>query len=162
MVVSFPARFLLCRFVILTCAQGVTAIVRVCEPTYEAAEVEKAGIAMHDMPFDDGTVPPKDVLTKWRGLVKGAEASGGKVAIHCVAGLGRAPVMVAIALIDKVSIVYKYECAWRCDSHLCVVGFLSLLRSTTKPSSVVLDKAPSVAQHALPRAQLNLQCALSV
>lgn len=80
---------------------GVTAIVRVCEPTYPKDEVEKAGIALHDMPFDDGTVPPKDVLAKWRGVVKGAEGGGGKVAIHCVAGLGRAPVMVAIALIDK-------------------------------------------------------------
>jgi len=123
----------------MTCAQGVTAIVRVCEPTYAAAEVEKAGIAMHDMPFDDGTVPPKDVLAKWRGLVKGAEASGGKVAIHCVAGLGRAPVMVAIALIDKVSIVHECACGvCMSDSYLCVVGFLSLMSSMTKPSSVGL------------------------
>jgi len=101
------------RSLLHMCPQGVTAIVRVCEPTYEAAEVEKAGIAMHDMPFDDGTVPPKDVLAKWRGLVKGAEASGGKVAIHCVAGLGRAPVMVAIALIDKV----------KCYVRMCLFCF---------------------------------------
>ena len=66
--------------------QGVTSIVRVCEPTYDPAEVEKAGMALHELPFDDGTVPPKDLLAGWRKVVKGAEAVGGTVAIHCVAG----------------------------------------------------------------------------
>jgi len=80
---------------------GVTAIVRVCEPTYNAKEVEKAGISMHELAFDDGTIPPKEVMKKWRGVVKESSGKNGVVAIHCVAGLGRAPVMVAIALIDK-------------------------------------------------------------
>mmetsp|Transcript_6434 Transcript_6434/g.7820 ORF Transcript_6434/g.7820 Transcript_6434/m.7820 type:complete len:183 (+) Transcript_6434:244-792(+) len=80
---------------------GVTAIVRVCEQTYDAAEVEKAGISIHEIPFEDGTAPPKDLMSKWRSVVKQVCDSGGRVAIHCVAGLGRAPVLVAIALIDK-------------------------------------------------------------
>jgi protein tyrosine phosphatase type IVA len=55
----------------------------------------------NQLPFEDGQSPPKDVISKWRAVVKANESSGGCVAIHCVAGLGRAPVMVAIALIDK-------------------------------------------------------------
>jgi protein tyrosine phosphatase type 4A len=80
---------------------GVTAIVRVCEETYDAAEVEKAGISIHEIPFEDGTAPPKEVMSKWRSVVKQVCDGDGRVAIHCVAGLGRAPVLVAIALIDK-------------------------------------------------------------
>jgi len=79
---------------------GVTDIVRVCEPTYPTAEVEKAGIAMHELPFDDGQSPPDDVIENWMSIVKAMKAKGGCIAIHCVAGLGRAPVMVAIALIE--------------------------------------------------------------
>lgn len=92
---------------------GVTALVRVdgtkksndskcvCEPTYDTELLTKAGISVHELPFEDGQSPPKDIISKWRAVVKSNEASGGCVAIHCVAGLGRAPVMVAIALIDK-------------------------------------------------------------
>jgi protein tyrosine phosphatase type 4A len=80
---------------------GVTAIVRVCEETYDANEVVKAGIAMHEIPHEDGHPPPKECIAKWRAVVKKASEEDGRVAIHCVAGLGRAPVMVAIALIDK-------------------------------------------------------------
>lgn len=81
--------------------EGVTAIVRVCEQTYDAAEVEKAGISIFEIPFEDGTAPPKEVMAKWRSVVKQVCENDGRVAIHCVAGLGRAPVLVAIALIDK-------------------------------------------------------------
>ena len=80
---------------------GVTALVRVCEPTYATNTVENAGIRMYDFPFDDGTSPPSDVILKWRKVVKQHSSENGRVAIHCVAGLGRAPVMVAIALIDR-------------------------------------------------------------
>lgn len=79
---------------------GVTDIVRVCEPTYSTEEVEKAGISMHELAFDDGQSPPSAIIDQWLGIVKAMKAKGGCIAIHCVAGLGRAPVMVAIALIE--------------------------------------------------------------
>jgi protein tyrosine phosphatase type IVA len=56
---------------------------------------------LFQIPFEDGTAPPKDVMSKWRAVVKQVCDGNGRVAIHCVAGLGRAPVLVAIALIDK-------------------------------------------------------------
>ncbi|KAJ2794058.1 hypothetical protein H4R21_005648, partial [Coemansia helicoidea] len=55
--------------------------------------------------------PPPSVLKQWRELVntrvavarsESAEsAEPTTIAVHCVAGLGRAPVLVAVALIDK-------------------------------------------------------------
>ncbi|XP_055113402.1 protein tyrosine phosphatase type IVA 1 isoform X3 [Symphalangus syndactylus] len=68
---------------------GVTTIVRVCEATYDTALVEKEGI--HVLIVDD-----------WLSLVKikFREEPGCCIAVHCVAGLGRAPVLVALALIE--------------------------------------------------------------
>lgn len=90
---------------------SVTALVRVCEPTYQTGELQNAGIAVHNMEYPDGHSPPKEVIEEWLKVVDQAiynpNPSGGDhetgspcVAVHCVAGLGRAPVMVAIALIE--------------------------------------------------------------
>ncbi|RVE76767.1 hypothetical protein OJAV_G00011580 [Oryzias javanicus] len=57
---------------------GVTTVVRVCEATYDAALVVKEGIQVLDWPEEPGCC----------------------IAVHCVAGLGRAPVLVALALIE--------------------------------------------------------------
>ena len=105
----------------------VSDIVRVCEPTYHGAELVNAGIALHEMAYDDGRIPPQAILDAWLTLVderffrtappanKGAAAAAaagdgadddgggahpGTIAVHCVAGLGRAPVLVAIALME--------------------------------------------------------------
>lgn len=79
---------------------GVTDIVRVCEPSYSSEEVVKSGINMHDIPFQDGQSPPDEVIKKWLKVVEKAKGQAGCVAVHCVAGLGRAPVLVAVALIN--------------------------------------------------------------
>ncbi|ETE70623.1 Protein tyrosine phosphatase type IVA 2, partial [Ophiophagus hannah] len=65
---------------------GVTTLVRVCDATYDKAPVEKEGIQVLD----------------WLNLLKTKfrEEPGCCVAVHCVAGLGRAPVLVALALIE--------------------------------------------------------------
>ncbi|EFN80041.1 Protein tyrosine phosphatase type IVA 1 [Harpegnathos saltator] len=52
---------------------NVKEVVRVCEPTYKVEELKSEGINVIDLVFDD---------------------------VHCVAGLGRAPVLVAVALIE--------------------------------------------------------------
>lgn len=91
---------------------NVTHVVRVCEPTYVAgAELSNAGITIHEMEYKDGTSPPKELIERWLNLVEStfytsrnatpADASSGPcIAVHCVAGLGRAPQLVAIALIE--------------------------------------------------------------
>jgi protein tyrosine phosphatase type IVA len=89
---------------------SVTDLVRVCEPTYSGAELQQAGITLHEMEYPDGHSPPKPVIDQWLAVVDKvffSEAANNTadnhqkcIAVHCVAGLGRAPVMVAIAMIE--------------------------------------------------------------
>ena len=85
----------------------VTDVVRVCEPTYRAGgELSSAGIALHEMEYKDGSSPSKELIMAWLQLVEktfyspASASTEACIAVHCVAGLGRAPVMVAIALIE--------------------------------------------------------------
>lgn len=84
------------------------AVVRVCEPTYETAILKQHGIDVLDWEFSDGSPPPPEVISKWLQLIKQSfkEHPEQSIAVHCVAGLGRAPVLVAIALIEAGM---KYE-----------------------------------------------------
>ncbi|CDJ48177.1 phosphatase, putative [Eimeria brunetti] len=80
---------------------GVTDLVRTCPPTYDDGPLLLAGIRVHDLTFPDGEAPPAEVIARWRALAARAQAEGGVLAVHCVAGLGRGPVLVAVSLIDS-------------------------------------------------------------
>lgn len=87
---------------------NVTDVVRVCEPTYQHTDLVNAGILLHELPYPDGHSPPDAILNKWLDLVNekfyanpnASLVTDPAIAVHCVAGLGRAPVLVAIALIE--------------------------------------------------------------
>ena len=83
----------------------VTSVARFCERTYQAAELNTAGIEVHEMEYKDGTSPSSELIEKWLTIVdntfyKGSNDGKSCIAVHCVAGLGRAPVLVAVSLID--------------------------------------------------------------
>lgn len=77
-------------------------VVRVCESTYDKEKLTEQGIQVLDWAFDDGSAPPKDLVKEWLKLLKVhlKESPQACIAVHCVAGLGRAPVLVAVALME--------------------------------------------------------------
>lgn len=75
---------------------GVTALVRVSEKTYDAKPIEAAGIKVYNLEYADGSAPDSLIRDKWMNIVK--ENKNGCIAVHCVHGLGRSPVLVAMAL----------------------------------------------------------------
>jgi protein tyrosine phosphatase type 4A len=86
---------------------GVTDLARAnegCDKNYSSERLAKAGIAPHDVPFTDGDSPPPAVVSKWLGILEEVFADGNPkrraVGVHCLAGLGRTAVLVAIALIE--------------------------------------------------------------
>jgi protein tyrosine phosphatase type IVA len=84
----------------------VTDVVRVCEPTYPTTDLQNAGIHVHEMEYKDGSSPSPELILSWLQLVEqtffytAPPSSDAAIAVHCVAGLGRAPVLIAIALIE--------------------------------------------------------------
>ncbi|KAI8910829.1 protein-tyrosine phosphatase-like protein [Gorgonomyces haynaldii] len=84
----------------------VKDVVRACEPTYSKDTMLAAGIQVHDLPFPDGEAPPDAVIHQWLTLVNQKmglyqpQQQISPIGVHCVAGLGRAPVLVAMALIE--------------------------------------------------------------
>ena len=87
---------------------NVKDVIRVCEPSYKTDLLEAAGIRVHDWQFDDGSPPPQKIIDQWFNLLQQRleEDSESCFAVHCVAGLGRGPVMVALALMETGM---KYE-----------------------------------------------------
>jgi len=81
---------------------NVTNLVRACDPSYGTELLLKEGIQVHELPFHDGGFPPSDVVHRWVSLCKNVykDNEGCSIGVHCVAGLGRAPVLVALALIE--------------------------------------------------------------
>ncbi|KAI7897306.1 protein-tyrosine phosphatase-like protein [Mucor mucedo] len=100
---------------------NVTDVVRCCKATYSQTLLNDHGIKVHDWIFSDGDPPSKIIIDEWLNLVDNTfkteqdeydqeekddeDPSVIKkrpcIAAHCVAGLGRAPVLVAIALIEE-------------------------------------------------------------
>ncbi len=86
--------------------------------SYDEAPIKKEGIDVQELIFPDGQVPDMNIIRQWLETVdkffgeEGPKKSGqgeghsGKhdeekrIGVHCVAGLGRAPFLVAIALVN--------------------------------------------------------------
>lgn len=84
---------------------NVRVVIRACNPTYSTTPLNQNHIDLVEMPFPDGAPPPQHVVSGFLDTCKrvfdGSSEEAPTVAVHCVAGLGRAPVLVAIDLIEQ-------------------------------------------------------------
>jgi len=108
LIMDRPSKANLDKFVEELKKCGVNDVIRVCEPTYDTELLTKEGISVTDWQFDDGGFPSEPVIRQWMDFMRESlqDSPGSTIAIHCVAGLGRAPVLVALALIEAGM---KYE-----------------------------------------------------
>jgi len=97
-----PSESNLSTYVKIFQENNVRLLVRAAQVTYSIAQLQEIGVAVLDLPFEDGEPPPSDVVTKWNKATRDVFAQPGKpvVAVHCSAGIGRAPVLVAVSLIE--------------------------------------------------------------
>ncbi len=66
-----------------------------------AAAAEPSVLTVNDnIKFEDGQVPDDEIICRWLDVVQQTMQSqpGKAIGVHCVSGLGRAPVLVAIAV----------------------------------------------------------------
>ncbi|KAI9020256.1 protein-tyrosine phosphatase-like protein [Phycomyces nitens] len=120
---------------------SVSTVVRCCQPTYSVTRLQEHEIQVIDLPFKDGGVPPPQVVREWLSLVEQARDQEDQqtIAVHCVAGLGRAPVLVAIALIemgvkplDAIEFIRKSR---RGAFNKPQIAYLDTYKRTMKPRS---------------------------
>ncbi|RNE99641.1 protein tyrosine phosphatase-like protein [Trypanosoma rangeli] len=80
----------------------VRHIVRACGPTYNTEVFEKHGMEVHGWTFEGGATPSQAVVGNWLDLLEREKNKSPPetIAVHCVAGLGRAPILVALALVE--------------------------------------------------------------
>jgi cell division cycle 14 len=99
---------------------GVTDIVRLNDDeTYDPEEFQRAGFKWLDLSFPDCSCPSLGILERFLDLCDKAE---GRVAIHCLAGLGRTGTLICCDLIKNHGF-----------TALEAVGYLRLAR----PGSVI-------------------------
>ncbi|EGV61566.1 cell division control protein 14 [Yamadazyma tenuis] len=77
----------------------VQLAVRLNSHLYDANEFTKRGIQHIDMIFDDGTCPTLEYVQKFIGAAECIINRGGKIAVHCKAGLGRTGCLIGAHLI---------------------------------------------------------------
>lgn len=78
---------------------NVELVVRLNSHLYDANEFTKRNIQHIDMIFEDGTCPTLEYVQKFIGAAECVINKGGKIAVHCKAGLGRTGCLIGAHLI---------------------------------------------------------------
>ncbi|KAJ3080435.1 Protein tyrosine phosphatase type IVA 1, partial [Rhizoclosmatium hyalinum] len=93
---------------------NVSYLIRLCEPTYDTAVLQQAGVQVIDsLSFTDGSAPVDSIVSEYRLLIDSilsnskpvnpstTSPSKPTIAVHCVSGIGRAPLFALIPLVDS-------------------------------------------------------------
>lgn len=78
---------------------NVQLVVRLNSHLYDSSEFTQRSIAHIDMIFEDGSCPTMDYVQKFIGAAETVISRGGKIAVHCKAGLGRTGCLIGAHLI---------------------------------------------------------------
>jgi protein tyrosine phosphatase type 4A len=78
---------------------NVSTIVRLCDSYYDSSIIKKAGIDVVNLSYEDGGVPSVSIINQWRDIV--SKYKNSTIAVHCLSGLGRAPLLVCLSLIEN-------------------------------------------------------------
>lgn len=99
-----PTRTTLPTYIDVFKRENVSDLIRIChrpsqnnnskDNEYDAEELEKnTGIKVSDdIQFEDGGVPSKEAIESWLTLVEKTRLNKTTIGVHCIAGIGRAPV----------------------------------------------------------------------
>ena len=126
---------------------NVVDVVRACTPCYSDDVFIQNGIRVHELKFQDGEAPPSAILCKFLEIARSRfppadRAPRAAIAVHCVAGLGRAPVLVATALIEagmKPLDAIEYIRARRRGAfNSKQIAYLDAYKKQTSPTSLKL------------------------
>ncbi|KAH7888026.1 tyrosine protein phosphatase [Phlebopus sp. FC_14] len=81
--------------------RGIKLVVRLNTELYDKQLFLDRGINHHDLYFDDGTNPTDDIVRAFIEMSDSVVESGGVIAVHCKAGLGRTGTLIGAYLIWK-------------------------------------------------------------
>jgi protein tyrosine phosphatase type 4A len=88
------------QFIFSLKQHNIKHVVRLCKSTYDFRLIENEEINFYDMEIPDGSVPSKQNIEQWNNIVEKV-CPNESILVHCVAGLGRSPLMVTISLINE-------------------------------------------------------------
>jgi len=84
----------ICDYKDFLLSNGVTTIVKLCkEKLYDDSD------NIIDIPLEDGATPDEQTIKRWVEIIKNEKKVRSGIAVHCVSGLGRAPLFVCVGLI---------------------------------------------------------------
>ncbi len=76
---------------------GIKHVVRLCGQTYDPQSIINSNINFYDWVYPDGSIPTQEIIINWNKIIQLNEP----VLVHCIAGLGRAPLLAVVSLIEK-------------------------------------------------------------
>ena len=94
---AYPSNNSIQNYIDFLKKHDIKHLVKTCDVEYNEELFLKNGITIHYLIFRDGGIPSKKIIKKWNNLV---ELSEGKIGVHCLSGLGRAPTLVVLSLIN--------------------------------------------------------------
>jgi protein tyrosine phosphatase type 4A len=79
---------------------NIKHVIRLCKPIYDYRLIENEQINFYDIEIPDGAIPCEQIIDRWNKIIENI-SSNEPILVHCIAGLGRGPLMVTISLINE-------------------------------------------------------------